>query len=157
MRFMGRASRARPTSSNDNLATRSTAAPSAFSEARRSDSPAPALTDWLRHPPRRETYRSEMLLKLFLGGRLSPGEIRGHVQQFKEEQTQLLLGYADIERRLRREEAQQPHLPYWMMTLRYGQRRAAALTAWADETLRALGRVRPAAAPRATQSRRKRR
>jgi DNA-binding PadR family transcriptional regulator len=102
-----------------------------------------ALADWLGQPIRRETYRSELLLKLFLGGRLSPEDNIRHVQQFRAEQGQLLLAYADIERRLRHEHARHPDLPYWLMTLRYGRCRATALAGWADETLRALSRFKP--------------
>ena len=100
------------------------------------------LQQWLVLPARQEGFRSELLLKLFLGGRVPVEESIRQVQQFKARQAQLLRTYADVERRLRREHARHPDLPYWLMTLRYGHRRAAPLVRWSDETLRALERLR---------------
>ena len=100
------------------------------------------LQRWLVLPTRPEGFRSELLLKLFLGGRAPVEENIGQVQQFRARQAQLLRTYADIERQLSREHAQHPDLPYWLMTLRYGHDRAAALVRWSDATLRALERLR---------------
>lgn len=100
------------------------------------------LQQWLLLPARPESFRSELLLKLFLSGRVPAEESDRQIQQFKTRQTQLLRTYADIERRLRREHAGRPDLPYWLMTLHYGQARAAALVGWSDDTLRALARLR---------------
>jgi PadR family transcriptional regulator AphA len=101
-----------------------------------------ALARWLVHPARPDGFRSELLLKLFLGGRISVDDNVRQVQQFKAGQVELLRIYGDVERRLHREQAGHPDLPYWLMTLRYGVRRTTALVRWSDETLRALERLR---------------
>lgn len=106
-----------------------------------------ALRAWLGHPVRPESFRSELLLKLFLGALMPVGTSLGHVGQFQKRQQALLQTYAEIERRLRREHARHPELPYWLMTLHYGQRRAAALHDWATDVVKTLGkadRSRPA-------------
>lgn len=93
-------------------------------------------------PARPDGFRSELLLKLFMGGRIPIDDNIRQVQQFKAGQAELLPTYADVERRLRRERARHPDLRYWPMTLRYGVRRATALVRWSDETLRALEGLR---------------
>jgi len=100
------------------------------------------LRAWLATPARAETFRSELLLKLFLG-RLVPAAVsRDHVAEFRKRQDALLHTYAEIERSLRREHGRQPELAYCLMTLDYGRRRATALRRWADEVTRTLGRSR---------------
>jgi PadR family transcriptional regulator AphA len=128
------------------------------------------LEQWLGRPAAAETFRSELLLKLFLGAHVPVEASIRHVQQFKARQGQLLRTYAEVNRRLLREDARHPDLPYWLMTLRYGQRRAQALVRWSDETLQTLEQLhrrRPASKrprragkagdpPRAPRERRKR-
>jgi hypothetical protein len=46
--------------------------------------------------------------------------------------------YAAIAKRLRKEEAEDPQLPYWLMTLNFGRHRSAALVKWSRETLKEL-------------------
>ena len=100
------------------------------------------LRRWLGAPARQEGFRSELLLKLFLGGRVSPAESVRQVRHFQAQQRDLLATYTGIERQLRKDHGRHPDLPYWLSTLHYGRRRAAALLGWADETLRTLGRLR---------------
>src|SRR5262249_60637880 len=95
---------------------------------------------WLSQAARAESFRSELLLKLFLGAQVPPSVSLGHVRQFQERQHALLATYAEIERRLRREHAHHPELAYWLVTLHYGQRRAEALRDWAVEVIRTLGK-----------------
>jgi len=101
------------------------------------------LRAWLGQPARPESFRSELLLKLFLGAQVPVPISLGHVRQFQERQQALLLTYAEIERRLRREHGRHPELPYWLMTLHYGQRRAEALHDWAADAARTLGKIAP--------------
>lgn len=103
-----------------------------------------ALRAWLGQPARAESFRSELLLKLFLG-RLAPAEASlAHVRRFQDRQQTLLQTYAEIERRLRHTHARHPELPYWLMTLHYGQRRAEALSDWAADVVKTLRRLTPA-------------
>ena len=99
------------------------------------------LHRWLVRPSLPEGFRSELLLKLFLGRRVPTEESIRQVEHFKARQTQLLRTYADVEQRLRRDKAHDPDLPFWLMTLHYGHARAAALVHWSDDTLRSLARL----------------
>ncbi len=107
------------------------------------------LGAWLTAPARDESFRSELLLKLFFGRRRPLEESIRHLERFREKQQALRRDYADVERRLRHERRAHPDLPYWLMTLRFGQHRAGALLRWSDETLAALGRLRRRPARRA--------
>jgi len=100
------------------------------------------LRAWLAVPARSEGFRSELLLKLFLGRLVSVETSLGQIREFAKRQDGLLQTYAAIERGLRREHGRHPELPYWLMTLRYGQSRAAALRRWADDAVKTLERQR---------------
>jgi DNA-binding PadR family transcriptional regulator len=109
------------------------------------------LREWLGRPASAEIFRSELLLKIFLGGHVPVEASIRHVEQFKARQEQFLRTYAEVDGRLTEEHTGHPDLPYWLMTLRYGQLRAEALVRWSDETLRGLGQLRrrpPTAKPR---------
>ncbi|HEY6374740.1 MAG TPA: PadR family transcriptional regulator [Edaphobacter sp.] len=99
------------------------------------------LRDWLRVPVVEEVPRVELLLKLFFGAHVPPSVSREHVTAFLEAQGMALKTYAAVEKRLRREEANDPQLPYWLMTLSFGRHRSAALVKWAKETLKELERL----------------
>ncbi len=100
------------------------------------------LQRWLQQPARPEGFRSELLLKLFLGAHVPAEANLRQLQEFRKRQQALLATYAGIEQRLRREARDHPDLPYWLLTLHYGQRRAAALASWSDEALTTLQRLR---------------
>ncbi len=96
------------------------------------------LRRWLRRPVEHEVGRVEILLKLFFGWQLPLEENLRKVVEFREQHQQLLQKYDGIERWLRTEQAGQPGLPYWLMTVSYGQHISRALTDWCDETLTTL-------------------
>ena len=99
------------------------------------------LKDWLKLPVADEVPRSELLLKLFFGAHVSPSVSREHVMAFLETHEKALKTYASVAKVLRREEAGDPQLPYWLMTLNFGRRRSAAFVAWSRETLKELKRL----------------
>ena len=107
------------------------------------------LVLWLGEPAKEESFRSEFLLKLFFGRRRPATETIRHVERFKERQESLARIFAERERELRRKHAGHPGLPYWLMTLHYGQYRTEALVRWSEDTLKALGRLSRAATTRA--------
>jgi PadR family transcriptional regulator, regulatory protein AphA len=96
------------------------------------------LRDWLKLPVVEEVPRQELLLKLFFGVHVSPGVSREHVTAFMEEHEKALKVYSAVAKRLRKEEADDPQLPYWLMTLNFGRHRSAALAKWSRETLKEL-------------------
>lgn len=99
------------------------------------------LKDWLKVPVVEEVPRVELLLKLFFGAHVPLGVSREHITAFLEAQEMALKTYAAVEKRLRREEVNNPGLPYWLMTLSFGRYRSVALVKWAKETLKELERL----------------
>ncbi|HEV8614077.1 MAG TPA: PadR family transcriptional regulator [Methylomirabilota bacterium] len=100
------------------------------------------LRRWLAVPARVETFRSELLLKLFLGGAADVAASVAQVVHFRAHQQVLHRTYGELERRLRHDMASHPELPFWLMTLDFGQQRNRALLAWSDRTLKTLARLR---------------
>jgi len=100
------------------------------------------LQRWLEQPARPEGFRSELLLKLFLGAHVSPEVSIRQIRDYRKRQQARLATYAGIEKRLRTEARGHPDLPYWLLTLGYGKHRAAALLRWSDEALTTLHRRR---------------
>ena len=96
------------------------------------------LQEWLKLPVEREVPRSELLLKLFFGGQVSASVSRAHVQTYLESHEKELQVYGAIAKKLRKEEADDPQLPFWLMTLNMGRHRSAAIVKWCKETLAEL-------------------
>jgi len=71
------------------------------------------------------------------------------VERFRERLQALKRGYADSERVLMKEHRGHPELPYWLITLRFGQSWANALLRWSEQTLETLERLGRAPARRA--------
>ena len=96
------------------------------------------LRRWLSRPVEHEVGRVEILLKLFFGWQLPVDENLRKVEEFRGLQRQLLSRYEGIEQWLNTAHAGHPGLPYWLMTLSYGQHVSRALLDWCDETVGAL-------------------
>ena len=93
------------------------------------------LSDWLAQPAEPEPKRNELLLKLFFG-RSNPPEVNiHHVERRREQAAARLKTYGAIKQDIRRHHGQHPELPYWLMTLSYGEHALRAQVAWCDETL----------------------
>ena len=96
------------------------------------------LEEWLVLPANPEVPRNELLLKLFFG-QWTPVEVsRRQVEDHRALLKQQLVEYAEIRHRLQKENSADPGLPFWEMTLSYGEHRAKAELAWAEETLKKL-------------------
>jgi PadR family transcriptional regulator AphA len=96
------------------------------------------LRRWLKVPVAKEVPRNELLLKLFFGAQVAPNVSREHVQDYLERQQKELQVYGAIAKKLRKEEAKDPQLPFWLMTLSMGRHRSAAMVKWCKETLAEL-------------------
>ncbi len=99
------------------------------------------LARWLAVPARHEPFRSELLLKLFLGDAGRVADAIAQIEHYESGQRGLLETYIAIERRLRKEMAGHPQLPFSLVTLHYGQHRCRAMLAWCAESIRALERL----------------
>jgi len=112
------------------------------------------LRRWLLEPTEPPTVRHELLLKLFFARQVEPLAAKRQIESFRRHHAGLLSRYAGIRDRIRSEHAGSPDLPFWLLTLRYGELERQAVIAWCDEALGAIGRLaraRRAAAP-ATRS-----
>jgi DNA-binding PadR family transcriptional regulator len=98
------------------------------------------LARWLATPAKHEGFRSELLLKLFLGAHAGVDASVRHVEECQRQQRALLERYAAVKKRLRG--SAHPDRPHWLITLSFGEHRCHALLQWCDETLRALRRLR---------------
>jgi len=99
------------------------------------------LARWLAVPARYEPFRSELLLKLFLGDAGRVADSIAQIEHYEATQRGLLETYLGIERRLREEMAGHPQLPFSLVTLHYGQHRCRAMLAWCAESSRAFKRL----------------
>jgi PadR family transcriptional regulator AphA len=99
------------------------------------------LREWLKLPVADEVPRNELLLKLFFGAHVSPGVSRGHVMAHLDTHEKALKAYGALEKTLRRDEANDPQLPYWLMALNMGRHRTRAIVKWCRETLKELEEI----------------
>jgi PadR family transcriptional regulator, regulatory protein AphA len=94
------------------------------------------LQQWLQLPViEKEVPRNEMLLKLFFGAHVSASVSRTHVEAYLDLHQKKLQLYAVIAKTLRKEEAHDPQLPFWLMTLNMGKHESAGMVKWCKETL----------------------
>jgi len=96
------------------------------------------LRRWLKLPVAEEVPRNELLLKLFFGAHVPPGVNREHVQAYLELHQGKFQMYGTIAKRLRKQNAHDPQLPFWLMTLNMGRHCSAAMVKWCKETLSEL-------------------
>ncbi len=106
------------------------------------------LRAWLAQPITLQVGRNDVLLKLFLGVESGPENTRAHLAQFRRAHEELRDKYAAIGRWLRDQHRDSPHLPYWLLTLRYGELETEALLAWCDEAQTQLSQLKRLPAPR---------
>ena len=105
------------------------------------------LQAWLAEGSTPKVERNELLLKLFFGEEVKVSVNIRHVEQFRKLQLESLEKYKWIEKEIRATNpADDPNMPYWLMTVRYGQHVRRALLDWCDETLAKLNKMAKAAA-----------
>jgi PadR family transcriptional regulator AphA len=100
------------------------------------------LREWLKIPVSEEVVRNELLLKLFFGAHVSAEVNREHVRLNVEFHQRSLKTYTAMAKQLRVEKANDPNLPYWLMTLNYGKHHSAAMLKWCKETLADLEQIK---------------
>lgn len=103
------------------------------------------LRGWLREPTAAPQLRVELLLKLFFGGQADAQTNRRQIEAYRERVASDLDRYRSIATWLKSEQADHADLPFWLITLRYGEREREALLGWCDEALSALDRIPDAA------------
>lgn len=100
------------------------------------------LHRWLAQEVTPKVERNELLLKMFFGKEASPVTTIKHVERFRELQRQQLERYRTIEKEIKVKYSKNANLPYWLLTVRYGERTTLALLDWCDEALVKLRRMR---------------
>jgi PadR family transcriptional regulator, regulatory protein AphA len=96
------------------------------------------LRRWLRDPTEPPTVRHELLLKLFFARQAAPETAHEQVESFRRHHANLLSRYAGIRTRIQKEHAASDDLPFWLLTLRYGELERRAVLTWCDEALALL-------------------
>lgn len=99
------------------------------------------LREWLKLPVQPVLQRNELLLKLFFGAHASKEVSRKHIATFEEQQRAGLKIYSATARQLKKEQPDDPQLPFWLMTLNFGRHRCLASIKWCTETLQELERL----------------
>ena len=96
------------------------------------------LDAWLAEPPRPTPVRSEFLLKLFLSDATGAVRATQWVEQLLAEETERLSQFRRIRDGLMAEQRDHPSLPFWLITLSFGEHRSRAVVRWCGETLKVL-------------------
>ncbi len=104
-----------------------------------------ALDAWLAEPTEIGTVRNEFLLKLFFGKRVSPSVLREHLESHRASQERFLEHYEVMRKGLESSFPDSEDLPFWRITLRYGERDRRAQIDWCNETLEELARIETSA------------
>jgi PadR family transcriptional regulator AphA len=63
------------------------------------------------------------------------------VKAHLETHEKALKAYGTLAKTLRKDEANDPQLPYWLITLNMGRHRTAAIVTWCKETLKELEEI----------------
>ncbi|MGH9557091.1 MAG: PadR family transcriptional regulator [Terriglobales bacterium] len=98
------------------------------------------LERWLALPARFEPPRSELVLRMFFGGRVAVDASRRQIEAFRAQHQHLLERYDQVERNLRARYGTHPDLGWWLITLSFGRHRSRAFLDWCQETQRTLNR-----------------
>ena len=96
------------------------------------------LKEWLAVPYRADPPRDEFLLKLFFGREAAPGVSIGHVRAFQDKLRRLLATLLEIETLGRARHSDNPHFPFWMLTLTYGVAQIRCALEWSESALAML-------------------
>lgn len=98
------------------------------------------LKQWLELSAAPEVPRNELLLKLFFGQWVPTATSIRQVEEHRSLWQQQISEYAAIRKRLHSEHNTEAGLPFWEMTLSYGEHMAKAQLSWSEETLKKLSR-----------------
>jgi len=111
-----------------------------------------ALRDWLALPFQNEPPRNEFLLKLFFGREAPPQVSIGHIQELQNRNQQMLANLLKIETLANANPSQNPHMPYWMLTLSLGIALTRSALEWGESALGQLTTLNAAAAQHQPQT-----
>jgi DNA-binding PadR family transcriptional regulator len=96
------------------------------------------LQEWLARPFQNDPPRNEFLLKLFFGREAAPSVCIGHVRELQERNRSSLATMQQLEAFAGAQGSQNPHYPFWMLTLRLGMAMTRAALDWGESALAQL-------------------
>lgn len=96
------------------------------------------LREWLAMPFQNDPPRNEFMLKLFFGREAAPGVAIAHVRELQRRNRLMVNTLEGIERMAHQHQSQNPHQPYWMLTLSLGLAMTRAALDWGDSALAQL-------------------
>jgi PadR family transcriptional regulator AphA len=106
------------------------------------DAGSAALTEWLGSQPTPRFVRNELLLRMFFGHDTAPEVISGHLRREIGSARGMAAGLEGAADELRRRCADDPRLPYWLLTMDLGARTARARSEWAENAIATLEHLR---------------
>lgn len=99
-----------------------------------------ALKLWLKAPVSEQPIRNELMMKLFFGAHLDMDEIIAMIESEKEKSAELIRLFDSIAQAL---PADRPRdLPYWLMTMNFGKKKAKMTIEWCDETVKTIKKMK---------------
>ena len=111
------------------------------------------LREWLAVPFRNDPPRNEFLLKLFFGREAAPSVSIAHVRELQERNRRMLATLLELETLAVTDASQNPHQPFWMLTIRLGVALTRSAIEWGESALATLSGMEAAAARRAPKPR----
>ena len=102
------------------------------------------LREWLALPFRNDPPRNEFLLKLFFGREAEPGVAIAQVRELQQRNRSTLAMLEGIEKMAQTGLSQNPHRPYWMLTLGLGLAMTRAALVWGESALAELAALEAA-------------
>jgi DNA-binding PadR family transcriptional regulator len=99
------------------------------------------LREWLALPFQNDPPRNEFMLKLFFGREAAPGVSIAHVLELQRRNQRSLAMLEGIEKMANQHLSQNPHKPYWMLTLSLGIALTRAALDWGESALAELASI----------------
>ncbi len=100
-----------------------------------------SLQNWIKETADHQTYRNELLLKLFFGSQTELNTSLSHLHDFRDYQEELNKTFQGFKSTLPNMEDQPlNHYAYFLVTLNYGIVMTEAGIKWAEDTIRLLKR-----------------
>jgi PadR family transcriptional regulator, regulatory protein AphA len=104
------------------------------------------LREWLAIPFKNDPPRNEFLLKLFFGREAAPSVSIAHVEELQRRNQRMLDTLLGFETMARTQASQNPHQPFWMLTISLGIALTRAALEWGESALATLSGMEAAAA-----------
>lgn len=99
------------------------------------------LMQWLKKPVTRHIGRHEILLKLFFGPMISVADNIRQIQHFQTIHQKELTDLKSIRTAMEKENKDESQLPYWLMTIRFGELVNNALLKWSEESIEQMEKM----------------